>query len=202
MSRGPDGAANQRTGTRRCRDRIGRQRVVPLSRGRQGGGEGISGRPGRPERAVRRQGGAARSGGGARLSPAQPAASMWGSGNPGGGGAGVAAATVVLSGTRDCFLHLPAVLASHLRLQQVPGRGRPVRRALWESGAPPPHPVAMATLGALLSRPTSAAPAVAMETASVLRAGRDPSPPPRELCARDDAQPIRRGAARLGRPVG
>ncbi|XP_052548321.1 peroxisomal ATPase PEX1 isoform X2 [Tympanuchus pallidicinctus] len=43
---------------------------------------------------------------------------MWGSGNPGGGGAGVAAATVVLSGTRDCFLHLPAVLASHLRLQQ------------------------------------------------------------------------------------
>lgn len=140
--------------------------------------------------------------GSARPSPAQPAASMWGSGNPGGGGAGVAAATVVLSGTRDCFLHLPAVLASHLRLQQVPGRGRPVRRALWESGAPPPHPVAMATLGALLSRPTSAAPAVAMETASVLRAGRDPSPPPRELCARDDAQPIRRGAARLGRPVG
>ncbi|XP_042744901.1 peroxisome biogenesis factor 1 isoform X2 [Lagopus leucura] len=43
---------------------------------------------------------------------------MWGSGNPGGGGGGVAAATVVLSGTRDCFLHLPAVLASHLRLQQ------------------------------------------------------------------------------------
>lgn len=29
---------------------------------------------------------------------------------------------------------------------------------MWESGAPPPHPVAMATLGALLSRPTSAAP--------------------------------------------
>ncbi|NXL61865.1 PEX1 factor, partial [Chordeiles acutipennis] len=43
---------------------------------------------------------------------------MWGSGNPGGGGAGAAAVTVVLSGTRDCFLHLPAVLASHLRLQQ------------------------------------------------------------------------------------
>ncbi|KAM6087757.1 peroxisomal ATPase PEX1 isoform 2-T2 [Chlamydotis macqueenii] len=43
---------------------------------------------------------------------------MWGSGNPGGGGAGAAAATVVLSGTRDCFLHLPPVLASHLRLQQ------------------------------------------------------------------------------------
>ncbi|XP_025921157.1 peroxisome biogenesis factor 1 isoform X1 [Apteryx rowi] len=43
---------------------------------------------------------------------------MWGSGNPGGGGAGVAAVTVVLSGTRDCFLHLPPVLASHLRLQQ------------------------------------------------------------------------------------
>uniref|UniRef100_A0A8C2TDE2 Peroxisomal biosis factor 1 n=1 Tax=Coturnix japonica TaxID=93934 RepID=A0A8C2TDE2_COTJA len=43
---------------------------------------------------------------------------MWGSGNPGGGAAGVAAVTVVLSGTRDCFLHLPAVLASHLRLQQ------------------------------------------------------------------------------------
>ncbi|XP_074999871.1 peroxisomal ATPase PEX1 isoform X4 [Calonectris borealis] len=43
---------------------------------------------------------------------------MWGSGNPGGGGAGAAAVTVVLSGTRDCFLHLPPVLASHLRLQQ------------------------------------------------------------------------------------
>ncbi|XP_062425101.1 peroxisomal ATPase PEX1 isoform X3 [Rhea pennata] len=43
---------------------------------------------------------------------------MWGSGNPGGGGAGVAAVTVALSGTRDCFLHLPSVLASHLRLQQ------------------------------------------------------------------------------------
>ncbi|XP_068790928.1 peroxisomal ATPase PEX1 isoform X5 [Struthio camelus] len=43
---------------------------------------------------------------------------MWGSGNPGGGGAGVAAVTVVLSGSRDCFLHLPPVLASHLRLQQ------------------------------------------------------------------------------------
>ncbi|XP_075602298.1 peroxisomal ATPase PEX1 isoform X4 [Balearica regulorum gibbericeps] len=43
---------------------------------------------------------------------------MWGSGNPGGGGAGAAAVTVVQSGTRDCFLHLPAVLASHLRLQQ------------------------------------------------------------------------------------
>ncbi|XP_032847246.2 peroxisome biogenesis factor 1 isoform X2 [Tyto alba] len=43
---------------------------------------------------------------------------MWGSGNPGGGGAGAAAATVVLSGTRDCFLHLPPELASRLRLQQ------------------------------------------------------------------------------------
>ncbi|XP_074905326.1 peroxisomal ATPase PEX1 isoform X3 [Buteo buteo] len=43
---------------------------------------------------------------------------MWGSGNPGGGGAGAAAVTVVLSGTRDCFLHLPPELASHLRLQQ------------------------------------------------------------------------------------
>ncbi|XP_062461082.1 peroxisomal ATPase PEX1 isoform X4 [Pezoporus occidentalis] len=43
---------------------------------------------------------------------------MWGSGNPGGGGAGAAAVTVVLSRTRDCFLHLPPVLASHLRLQQ------------------------------------------------------------------------------------
>ncbi|XP_050747002.1 peroxisomal ATPase PEX1 isoform X3 [Gymnogyps californianus] len=43
---------------------------------------------------------------------------MWGSGNPGGEGAGVAAVTVALSGTRDCFLHLPPELASHLRLQQ------------------------------------------------------------------------------------
>uniref|UniRef100_A0A8B9GL81 Peroxisomal biogenesis factor 1 n=1 Tax=Amazona collaria TaxID=241587 RepID=A0A8B9GL81_9PSIT len=43
---------------------------------------------------------------------------MWGSGNPGGGGAGAAAVTVVLSRTRDCFLHLPPMLASHLRLQQ------------------------------------------------------------------------------------
>ncbi|XP_061853223.1 peroxisomal ATPase PEX1 isoform X2 [Colius striatus] len=43
---------------------------------------------------------------------------MWGSGNPGGGGVGAAAVTVVLSGTRDCFLHLPPVLASNLRLQQ------------------------------------------------------------------------------------
>ncbi|OXB84728.1 UNVERIFIED_CONTAM: hypothetical protein H355_001205 [Colinus virginianus] len=43
---------------------------------------------------------------------------MWGGGNPGGGGAGAAAATVVLSGTRDCFLHLPAALAAQLRLQQ------------------------------------------------------------------------------------
>ncbi|PKU40974.1 peroxisome biogenesis factor 1 [Limosa lapponica baueri] len=44
---------------------------------------------------------------------------MWGSGNPGGGAAGAAAVTVVLSGARDCFLRLPPVLASHLRLQQV-----------------------------------------------------------------------------------
>ncbi|XP_030300612.1 peroxisome biogenesis factor 1 isoform X2 [Calypte anna] len=43
---------------------------------------------------------------------------MWGSGSPGGGGAGAAAVTVILSGTRDCFLHLPTVLASQLRLQQ------------------------------------------------------------------------------------
>ncbi|KAM9386859.1 peroxisomal ATPase PEX1 [Phaethornis superciliosus] len=43
---------------------------------------------------------------------------MWGSGSPGGGGAGAAAVTVILSGTRDCFLHLPTVLASHLHLQQ------------------------------------------------------------------------------------
>ncbi|NWV14972.1 PEX1 factor, partial [Ptilonorhynchus violaceus] len=39
---------------------------------------------------------------------------MWGCGEPG----GAAAATVVLSGTRDCFLHLPPALASLLRLQQ------------------------------------------------------------------------------------
>ncbi|NWZ38007.1 PEX1 factor, partial [Brachypodius atriceps] len=39
---------------------------------------------------------------------------MWGCVDPGGG----AAATVVLSGTRDCFLHLPPALASLLRLQQ------------------------------------------------------------------------------------
>lgn len=45
---------------------------------------------------------------------------MWGCGDPG----GAAAATVVLSGTRDCFLHLPPALASLLRLQQVPGRRR------------------------------------------------------------------------------
>ncbi|NXI41547.1 PEX1 factor, partial [Galbula dea] len=43
---------------------------------------------------------------------------MWGSGNPGGGGAGAAAVTIVLSGTRDCFLHLPPEVTSHLRLQQ------------------------------------------------------------------------------------
>ncbi|XP_053914628.1 peroxisomal ATPase PEX1 isoform X2 [Cuculus canorus] len=36
---------------------------------------------------------------------------MWGSGSP-------AAVTAVLSGTRDCFLHLPSGLAAHLRLQQ------------------------------------------------------------------------------------
>ncbi|XP_075778490.1 peroxisomal ATPase PEX1 isoform X8 [Pelodiscus sinensis] len=41
---------------------------------------------------------------------------MWGSGYP--GGAGGAAVTVAFSGTRDCFLHLPPALASHLRLQQ------------------------------------------------------------------------------------
>ncbi|OWK59680.1 Peroxisome biogenesis factor 1 [Lonchura striata] len=40
---------------------------------------------------------------------------MWGCGDPGGA---AAAATVVLSGTRDCFLHLPPALASLLRLQQ------------------------------------------------------------------------------------
>ncbi|NXB46623.1 PEX1 factor, partial [Leucopsar rothschildi] len=39
---------------------------------------------------------------------------MWGCGDRG----GAAAATVVLSGTRDCFLHLPPALASLLRLQQ------------------------------------------------------------------------------------
>ncbi|NXF03055.1 PEX1 factor, partial [Smithornis capensis] len=39
---------------------------------------------------------------------------MWGCGDPG----GAAAATVVLSGTRDCFLHLAPALASVLRLQQ------------------------------------------------------------------------------------
>ncbi|XP_064300689.1 peroxisomal ATPase PEX1 [Phalacrocorax carbo] len=42
---------------------------------------------------------------------------MWGSGDPG-GGAGAAAVTVLLSGTRDCFLHVHPALASHLRLQQ------------------------------------------------------------------------------------
>ncbi|NXG21399.1 PEX1 factor, partial [Grallaria varia] len=40
---------------------------------------------------------------------------MWGCGDPGGA---AAAATVALSGTRDCFLHLPSALASLLRLQQ------------------------------------------------------------------------------------
>ncbi|XP_036262672.1 LOW QUALITY PROTEIN: peroxisomal ATPase PEX1 [Molothrus ater] len=40
---------------------------------------------------------------------------MWGCGDPGGA---AAAATTVLSGTRDCFLHLPPALASLLRLQQ------------------------------------------------------------------------------------
>ncbi|NXD18973.1 PEX1 factor, partial [Spelaeornis formosus] len=40
---------------------------------------------------------------------------MWGCGQPGGA---AATATVVLSGTRDCFLHLPPALASLLRLQQ------------------------------------------------------------------------------------
>ncbi|NXR34739.1 PEX1 factor, partial [Zosterops hypoxanthus] len=39
---------------------------------------------------------------------------MWGCGDPG----GAAAATVILSGTRDCFLHLSPALASLLRLQQ------------------------------------------------------------------------------------
>ncbi|XP_030406403.1 peroxisome biogenesis factor 1 isoform X3 [Gopherus evgoodei] len=43
---------------------------------------------------------------------------MWGSGYPGGGGAGGAAVTVTFSGARDCFLHLQPALASHLRLQQ------------------------------------------------------------------------------------
>ncbi|NXH20980.1 PEX1 factor, partial [Bucco capensis] len=43
---------------------------------------------------------------------------MWGSGNPGGGGAGGAAVTVILSGTRDCFLRLPPEVVSHLSLQQ------------------------------------------------------------------------------------
>ncbi|XP_040403081.1 peroxisome biogenesis factor 1 isoform X2 [Cygnus olor] len=43
---------------------------------------------------------------------------MWCSGNPAGGAAGAAAVTLVLSGTRDCFLRLPPALASHLRLQQ------------------------------------------------------------------------------------
>ncbi|NWU05311.1 PEX1 factor, partial [Cephalopterus ornatus] len=40
---------------------------------------------------------------------------MWGCGDPGGA---AAAAVVVLSGTRDCFLHLPPALAALLRLQQ------------------------------------------------------------------------------------
>nr|XP_056713608.1 peroxisomal ATPase PEX1 [Euleptes europaea] len=39
---------------------------------------------------------------------------MWGLG----GGPGVAAVSVSLSGARDCFLHLPPALASRLRLQQ------------------------------------------------------------------------------------
>ncbi|NXU43791.1 PEX1 factor, partial [Drymodes brunneopygia] len=39
---------------------------------------------------------------------------MWGCGDPG----GAAATTIVLSGTRDCFLHLPPALVSLLRLQQ------------------------------------------------------------------------------------
>ncbi|XP_060104473.1 peroxisomal ATPase PEX1 [Heteronotia binoei] len=38
---------------------------------------------------------------------------MWGVGGP-----GVAAVSVSLSGSRDCFLHLPPALASRLRLQQ------------------------------------------------------------------------------------
>ncbi|NWY99391.1 PEX1 factor, partial [Loxia curvirostra] len=40
---------------------------------------------------------------------------MWGCGDPGGA---AAATTIVLSGTRDCFLHLTPALASLLRLQQ------------------------------------------------------------------------------------
>lgn len=63
--------------------------------------------------------------------------------------------TVVLSGIRDCFLRLPPVLASHLRLQQVPGGPRSGP----DAGTPraggimgeqrvsprPRHPVAMVT---------------------------------------------------------
>lgn len=59
-------------------------------------------------------------GAGAQGRPAV-AAAMWGYGDPGGA---AAAATTVLSGTRDCFLHLSPALASVLRLQQVPGRRR------------------------------------------------------------------------------
>lgn len=73
---------------------------------------------------------------------------MWGSGSPGGGGAGAAAVTVVLSGTRDCFLHLPPVLASHLCLQQVPGglrsgsgrRDAAVREDYGRAASPLPPP--------------------------------------------------------------
>ncbi|NXO04644.1 PEX1 factor, partial [Rhinopomastus cyanomelas] len=43
---------------------------------------------------------------------------MWGSGEAGGAGSAAAAVTVVLTGTRDCFLHLPRQLAARLRLQQ------------------------------------------------------------------------------------
>ncbi|NWU98292.1 PEX1 factor, partial [Upupa epops] len=43
---------------------------------------------------------------------------MWGSGDAGGAGSAAAAVTVVLSATRDCFLHLPRQLAARLRLQQ------------------------------------------------------------------------------------
>uniref|UniRef100_A0A8C9NFC7 Peroxisomal ATPase PEX1 n=1 Tax=Serinus canaria TaxID=9135 RepID=A0A8C9NFC7_SERCA len=43
-----------------------------------------------------------------------PSAAMWGCGDPG----GAATATIVLSGIRDCFLHLTPALASLLRLQQ------------------------------------------------------------------------------------
>lgn len=171
--------------------------IVP---GATGGGEGISGRPGRPRAgssAPGRGGRAAAAGsspaGRRHVGQRQP---RW-RGRWSRRGDGRAERDPGLLPAPACRAGLAPPPAAgtgpgpgDAPLGEDCGRAAPPHRipSLWRRSEP----------SSLARRqpPPAAACAVATVTARVLRAGRDPSPPPRELRGRVNAQPVRRGAAR------